>query len=521
MHSSTKIKNENPTHHQINNSVRGNISQNELFKLISEFSGDWIYWLNKDFTVRYMSPACKVITGYSVEELLSDNTTIATPLEKVIHPDDLEKFLMHKKAAQKGLCFYTAQLRIIKKSGEVRWISHIFQSVYDEQNRFLGWYISNRDITEDIKKVCDTCCQKENFIQQIYEEASVGYYQMYYDGRLKSANKIFTQMLGFDPNLDISGMNLEKTSALELKRRESFKNSIKKFGKVKDYESMWMKKNGTIIILRETASVSKNSDDPDSYYEGIVHDISEKKKGEYALIEASAKGQSYNRLKSEFLATISHEVRTPLNIVSNSAGLLKSDMMEMTDKEKNDYLTMIEEGGKRIQRTIDLILEMSELSVGTYEYNPIEVNLHEDIINKVYDEQKKHAENKNIQLVLLDNLFDNTVVADKNGIYQIINQLIDNAIKYSAEGVVETKLFLNDDNRKCIEITDTGIGIDKDYIPYLFSAFSQEDNSYSRMFEGIGLGLAVVKAHCDLNNIAIEAISDKGKGTQFELTFLQ
>jgi PAS domain S-box-containing protein len=510
-----KIKSSNSRADKI---LSANISNNEMFRLISEFSSDWIYWLNKDFSVRFMSPACKFMTGYSLEELVADNPT---PLEKIIHPEDLERFLQQKKAAQQGLCFFSGQFRIIKKSGEVRWISHIYQSVYDEQNRFLGRYISNRDITEDIKNVCETCCQKKNFVQQVYEEASVGYYQMYFDGRLRNANKVFCEMLGFDTHFDLIGINLEKTSALELKRRENFKNSIKKFGKVKDYESTWMKKNGSIIILRETATLPKITSDSELYYEGIVHDISEKKKGEYALIEASAKGQSFNRLKAEFLATISHEIRTPLNIVSNSATILKTDIMEMTERERNEYLNMIKEGGKRIQRTIDLILEMSELNVGTYEYNPIELNLVEDILKKIYEEKKEDAGGKQINLVLTDNLFDENIVVDRNGVYQIFTQLIDNAIKYSEYGSVETKLYLNADNRKCAEIIDTGRGINKEYIPYLFNSFSQEDNSYSRMFEGIGLGLAVVKAHCELNNINIEAISDKGIGTRFILTFLQ
>lgn len=182
-------------------------------------------------------------------------------------------------------------------------------------------------------------------------------------------------------------------------------------------------------------------------------------------------------------------------------------------------LNIIDEEGKRIQRTIDLILEMSELQTGTYDYNITEVNFIEDVFNQLFEQYRNKAEKKHLEFVLTDNLLERKIFADKHSIYQIFNQLIDNAIKYTNSGKVEVVLYQDDKKHTTVEISDTGIGIKEEFLPHLFSVFSQENNSYSRVFEGTGLGLAIVKKHCDLNNAVIEVESKKNVGTKFKVVF--
>ena len=129
------------------------------------------------------------------------------------------------------------------------------------------------------------------------------------------------------------------------------------------------------------------------------------------------------------------------------------------------------------------------------------------------------AEEKNLEFILSDSTIDSVIIADKYSVYQVFNQLVDNAIKYTREGKVEILLYSNNEGRITVDITDTGVGINDKFIPYLFTTFSQEDNSYTRMFEGTGLGLAIVKKYSDLNDAQIVVESLKGKGSTFRVIF--
>ena len=97
--------------------------------------------------------------------------------------------------------------------------------------------------------------------------------------------------------------------------------------------------------------------------------------------------------------------------------------------------------------------------------------------------------------------------------------LIDNAIKYTNKGSVKIKPFVNEFGKIQVDIIDTGIGISEEYMPQMFEAFSQEEQGYTRSYEGIGLGLSLVKSYADLNNAEIKVQSEKNKGSVFSVIF--
>jgi len=129
------------------------------------------------------------------------------------------------------------------------------------------------------------------------------------------------------------------------------------------------------------------------------------------------------------------------------------------------------------------------------------------------------AKEKNISFVLTKKTDDAFVYADEYSVIQIFSNLVDNAIKFTQEGFVKINVGRNLSGKLVVEVKDSGIGISKEYLPKLFTQFSQEEHGYTRKFEGNGLGLALVKKYCDLNKIEITVQSEKGKGTTFTLTF--
>ncbi|MDX9924510.1 MAG: ATP-binding protein, partial [Ignavibacteriaceae bacterium] len=111
------------------------------------------------------------------------------------------------------------------------------------------------------------------------------------------------------------------------------------------------------------------------------------------------------------------------------------------------------------------------------------------------------------------------IYGDEYSIGQIFSNLVDNAIKYTNTGFVKLKVFESHEKNIVVRIIDSGIGISEEYLEKIFEPFSQEEQGYCRSYDGNGLGLALVKRYCKINNAEIDVISEKGKGSSFQITF--
>ncbi|MBI9072668.1 MAG: hypothetical protein JEY94_13780 [Melioribacteraceae bacterium] len=226
-----------------------------------------------------------------------------------------------------------------------------------------------------------------------------------------------------------------------------------------------------------------------------------------------------DKLKTEFLAQMSHEIRTPINTILNFVFLIKTDIGFRIGKSLTEYFKIIDGAGERIVRTINLILDMSQFQTNTYDPIIKEFDLVKSVLSRMYIEFKQKAKGKGLVLQLEVNSKNSLIRADEYTVNQIFQNLIDNAIKYTKTGNVKIKVLNNGKDQLVVMVSDTGIGIADDFLPSIFSAFSQEEQGYSRKFEGNGLGLALVKNYCELNEIDISVKSKKGEGTTFLLSF--
>lgn len=248
----------------------------------------------------------------------------------------------------------------------------------------------------------------------------------------------------------------------------------------------------------------------------LILDITDRKIAEAALIKAREQAEKANQLKSEFLAQMSHEIRSPLNAVLNFHYLIKEETKDILNDNLELSFEAIESASHRIVRTIDMILNMSELQLGTYELTLRKVNISESL-NKLAKEYRKNAQRKNIELKTNIELHDPIISTDDYAFNQIFANLIDNAIKYTEKGYININAC-EQNNRIIIAIEDSGTGISEDFLPYLFEPFSQEEQGYSRKFEGSGLGTALIKKYCDIINADISVQSKKGNGSVFTVS---
>lgn len=251
----------------------------------------------------------------------------------------------------------------------------------------------------------------------------------------------------------------------------------------------------------------------------LLVNMRKRKRTEKDLMLKKLEAEKSDKLKSEFLAQISHEIRTPINTILNFTSLLRDELHDKVEGDLRSSFRIIENAGRRTIRTIDLILNMSEVQTGFYEPQFKRIDIAKDVLEKIYVEFKPMAESKDLKFNLVK-LTDSTfVMADEYSVFQIFVNLIDNAFKYTPKGKIEIIVFRNYADKLSVGIVDTGVGIGKDYMYHLFQPFTQEEQGYTRKFEGNGLGLALVKKYVELNNAVIKVESEKDKGSRFTVSF--
>ncbi len=249
----------------------------------------------------------------------------------------------------------------------------------------------------------------------------------------------------------------------------------------------------------------------------LTDEIEERKKTEIELNKAKEDAERSDRLKSEFLAQMSHEIRAPINIISNFMQIYESELNDKLSPELKNSISSVKSQSLRIITTIDSIINMAQLKTGTFIPKLQIIKFYPDIIKPSLKQWQAFAKDKNIDLNICGEFENILVEGDVYSLNQVINHIVDNAIKYTDKGEVEVKCSCENDF-VIINVSDTGNGISEEYLPHIFEPFSQEYQGYGRKYEGNGLGMALVKQYSLLNNASIKIDSKKGVGTVVRLT---
>lgn len=251
---------------------------------------------------------------------------------------------------------------------------------------------------------------------------------------------------------------------------------------------------------------------------GILVDNTERNKLVEEIVQAKEKAEESNRLKSYFLANMSHELRTPM---AGILGLSEILIDELTEPSHIEIASNILKSGKRLIYTLNSILDTSRIEANKQVIKTSLVNINE-VIKEVIELYNPHIDNKKIYIKYFlpeKNLYINS---DNDLLHKIFTNLIDNAVKYTNEGGIVVKLIERDEElikKILIEITDTGIGIPKEYHNIIFEPFRQVSEGFSRKFDGTGLGLSITKKFVELLNGSITLKSNPGEGSTFTIIF--
>lgn len=441
-------------------------------------------------------------------------TKILSKLEK-LNLSKSEKLVQYSHKDQLGVLEDRIDIvlsELEKSSSEVEILNKKLHDVFKDKISELNFEINQR------KKAEISLQKSEEQFRLVFQNAPIGIVIISKEGKIISVNKSFCDTLGYLRE-EIIGLPIK--FLFDSNDLEGFSDARFEFdgAPVADINSQKLiyKKEGTEIdVIVKSVSILDEYGKVKHYVMQIL-DISEIKKVQKELVHALKKAEESDRLKSAFLAQMSHEIRTPLNVILASIPLI-ADEVQSDDEEVKIVLDSVKSAGKRLQRTIDMILSMSSVQSGNYKPTFESFDLIEDLQNMV-NEFKSLGEEKGLELRFKPQCKNAFIVADRYTVNQIFQNLINNAIKYTLKGFIEVSIAQSQFKRTKVFIKDSGIGMSEEYLRNIFTPFSQEDVGHKRQFEGNGLGLALVKKYVELNDATIEVESKKNLGSEFTVTF--
>lgn len=271
-------------------------------------------------------------------------------------------------------------------------------------------------------------------------------------------------------------------------------------------------------------SVKMPLTDEDGGIIGIIcnsHDITYLKEIESALREAKEQSEMANRAKSEFLATVSHELRSPLTSILGMIHFLNTPK-QLSPEQRKLYLNNVSVSAKHLLSLVDDFLDFAKLEAGKFELivSPIDLK---SLVLETTTILMPQASSKKLEIIVdYDNSIPHLILGDSRAIRQIIINLLGNAIKFTHKGSITVQIKSLEQSDKMVKlslsITDTGIGIPKDKLEVIFDYFQQADYSYRRRYGGTGLGLSITNKLVTAMDGTIEVSSKENEGSTFKCT---
>jgi PAS domain S-box len=226
--------------------------------------------------------------------------------------------------------------------------------------------------------------------------------------------------------------------------------------------------------------------------------------------------QVANRLKDEFLATVSHELRTPLNVIMGYSEMLVHE--ELSKQETQEYISTIHRNAKVQSQIVNDILDISRIVTGKLRLNIDDVDI-ASVVTAAIKSVEHSALNKHITITTHLDAESSSVAGDFGRLQQVLWNLISNSIKFTPRyGQIDISTSIIESQVE-ISVKDSGLGIDPEFLPYVFERFRQEDATTTRRYGGLGLGLSIVKNIVELHGGSVIARSNgKNQGSEFLVT---
>jgi len=427
--------------------------------------------------VTFMNHIAQTLTGWKMEEGLG------RPLKDVFNIINEEtgepaEDPVTKVLQEGGVIGLENQSLLIAKDATEIAIDASGAPIKNERGYISGVVLAFRDITErkKIKKALET--SKANF-HNIVDKSVDGIIIVNRDGIVRFVNQSAENVFGYEAKEFIGEMFgfpviAGKSAEIDIIRSSGEPGT----GEMCMMETEWEDEPACLMLIR---------------------DITERK--------------HIAKIKDEFIATVSHEMRTPLSITKEALSLVLDGVQGEINEEQNRTLTIGKNNIDRLARIINSLLDISKIEAGEVELKKARVDVARTI-RMVVSSFGSRAKEKNLELRIKYPREEIYIYADEDRIIQVLSNLVDNAIKFTSEGFIEISV---QENENIVEYTvaDTGIGISKEDLPNVFDKFKQFGRKEGPGEKGTGLGLSIVKSIVELHKGKIRVESEVGKGTRF------
>ena len=462
--------------------------------------------------ITLISHNCYDILGFTQNELL--NTYIDT----------------HLGYSFDGLLSHTnIQTSISKKDGQKLFFDIVSKPLINDSSKIVGVHLSLINISKYI-----LIEEQYNKFIKIFERAKdiVFRFQILPEFKFIYISPSVNDILGYDAKSHY----LNPYFPFELIHPDDTEIQKSKVDKNSDFSKTFCvrfkHKNGHYVWVEDYLMPTFDDSGELIYISGISRDITERKKLEKKLeaqkkeleidvtteIKANKIMEKTLKSQGEFLVNISHELKTPLNVISSTAQLLDMYYKSGSLDNKKDifikYINSIKLNSYRLSKLINNIVDTSKIEEGFFELNLSNNNIVE-VVEEIVMSITNFTEIKGLNIIFDTNIEEKIIACDPEKIERIVLNLISNAIKFSNKG---DEIFVNiKDMNELVEISvkDNGVGIEKKHFDMIFDRFKQVDKSLSRNAEGTGIGLSLVKSIVELHGGSISVESESGKGSKF------
>jgi PAS domain S-box-containing protein len=466
--------------------------------------------------------------GYSAPESDVEYVQLAAQ----VHPDDrprVEQALNVYLAGESPE--YSVEFRAQHRDGSYVWVLSRGVLVRDAAGRPVRFAGTRIDITER-KRAEDALRESVERFRGTFENAGVGIAHADFEGRWLRVNEKLCAIVGYSRD------ELLRKTFRDITHLDDLPISLDQFGRllrreISGYtlEKRYVRKNGSTIWVDLAVSLQRDAADKPVYIIAVVQDISERKRLETELRQAKEAAEAANRAKSDFLAHVSHEVRTPLNAIM---GMNELALDTPVTEQQRKYLTVVQSASEDLLEMINDLLDFSKIEAGKLDLDRSPFSLRA-VLNDTMRSVALRAHRKGLELAghIRPQVAD-FFIGDSGRLRQVLTNLVANAVKFTDQGEVvieaealEEESRPNPGEHDCLDavpctllfsVRDTGIGIPRDKQQKIFEAFEQVDKSTTRRYGGTGLGLSIASQLVGLMGGRITVESEPGRGSTFYFT---
>ena len=483
-------------------------NSNELLRTLIDNIPDAIYMKDKNFRKVLANKIDAQRSNLEIKDMIgkSDYEIYPRNIAESYSKDDREVF-------ETGMPVINRE-EILPIDDKFKWVLTSKIPLKDDENNIIGLVGIGRDITEF----------KENesrlrLLQQVIEQSPLSVVVTDTNGTIQYVNPGFEEATGYSRQEAIGETpKILNSGTLD---KSYYKNLWETILSGKNWYGEFhnKRKNGTLYWESAVIAPIFNENNEIKQFVAIKEDVTSIKQLVKDIENARKKAEESDRLKTVFLANMSHEIRTPLNGILGFSSIISSGMCDNAQLEK--YGKIIENSGQRLITVIDDIIDISMIQSNQLkiELNDFDLN---DLLEEIYivykNQKSAQLENIRFEMKTKLNRGNSNIVSDKNRIYQVLKNLLDNAFKFTESGHITFGCYDSDDSEVVLYVEDTGIGIEEGKTNLIFEIFRQVEEGNARKYDGSGLGLAITSGIVERLGGEIVVRSEINKGTTFYVT---